>query len=559
MDAAAIREMRMQHNRRFNPWWSGLLGICLLFSAGSGTAQDWVYTVVPGDNLWNFCQKYLHKVGYWKQIQQINNIKNPKRMQPGTRVKVPMKWIRVNAAHAEVVAVRGEAMLIKPDGTRQNDITPGTRITLGDRLETGPESNVAVRFADQSLITLHAESNIRFDHLSAYGDTGMVDSRLHLIDGRSDTRITPASGPGSRFEIHTPSAISAVRGTEYRLSNSQQVQASTFEVLKGKVAVSGEQQTKLLPASFGTRVEAGKPPLPPRKLLPPPTIDELPAKIEQLNWPITWQALDNAKGYRAEISQRADFISPLWQQQVTTARVPLPDLPDGRYYFRVRGIDDIGLEGINQVQQFNLDARPQPPIPLSPNSGQLFRGEQPDLKWSDSSDAVAYRLQISNTPAFDHLLIDRENITSTVFDTAEFKAPGQYYWRLYSIGTGQEQGPVSDSRSWEIKLIPDKPETSLAISESGITTSWRPGIAGQSYQVQLAADADFTTLLQEASLQEPQFILQPVSGQVRYFRVRYVEPDGFEGPWGATQRIDPTPDNSWIYTILTGVLGLLLI
>jgi len=549
----------MRHTGRENRWWVGLVGICLLISAGNATSQDWVYTVVTGDNLWNFSQKYLHKVSYWKGLQQINNIKNPRRMQPGTRVKVPMEWIRVNAAHAEVVAVRGAVVLIKSDGTRRQDITPGTRITLGDRLETGPESNIAVRFADQSLITLHAESTIRFDHLSAYGETGMVDSRLHLIDGRSDTRITPASGPGSRFEIHTPSAISAVRGTKYRLSNSQRAQASTFEVLEGNVAVSGEQQTKLLPANFGTRVETGKPPLPPRKLLPPPAIDEQPVKIEQLNWPITWQALDNAQGYRAEISEQVDFISPLWQQQVTAARAPLPDLPDGRYYFRVRGIDDIGLEGLNRVQQFNLDARPQPPIPLSPSDGRLFRGEQPGLKWSASSDAVAYRLQIATDPTFDHLLIDQGDLATTQFQTADLKAPGHYYWRLYSINTAREQGPVSHSRHWEIKPMPDKPEARMTVTESGITTSWRSGIAGQRYQVQLAADPAFTELLQEESLSEPQWVLQPVSGQVRYFRVRYVEPDGFEGPWGAIQRIDPTPDNSWIYTLLTGVLGILLL
>ncbi|WP_428608993.1 FecR domain-containing protein [Sedimenticola sp.] len=549
----------MHHSTRQQRWWIGIIGICLLIAGSTVSAQEWVYTVVPGDNLWNLCQKYLYKVGYWKQLQQINQIKNPRRMQPGSRVRVPMEWIRVNAAHAEVIAIRGQAVLIKPDGTRQEPVTPGTRISLGDRLETTADSNAAVRFADKTVITLHEASQIRFDHLSAYGETGMVDSRLHLMNGRSDTRVTPASGPGSRFEIHTPSAISAVRGTEYRLSSNPQQQASTFEVLKGKVAVTGEKKTQLLLPSFGTRVETGKPPLPPRKLLPPPVIDPLPEKIEQLNWPVTWQAQEQAAAYRAEISQKADFISPLWQQQVTATRVPLPDLPDGRYFFRVRGIDDIGLEGITQVQEILLDARPQPPIPLSPNNGQLFRGSTPELKWSDSSDAVAYRLQIADDPAFGHLLVDQNNLAATGFDASELKAPGHYYWRLYSLDATPEQGPVSDTRNWEIKLIPDKPETHLAVSDSAITTTWRPGIAGQTYQVQLAADSQFRELLQEASLQTPTWELQPVSGQVRYLRVRYIEPDGYEGPWGATQRIDPTPDDSWIYTLMTGVLGILLL
>ncbi|MCW8974650.1 MAG: FecR domain-containing protein [Sedimenticola sp.] len=549
----------MQRSLKQNQWSVKLIFICLFLFTGVASAQEWVYTVVPGDNLWNFCEKYLHKVGYWKKIQQINNIKRPRRMQPGTQVRVPMEWIKHNAAHAEVVTARGKASLIKADGTRIDTLTPGTRILLGDRLETGSESNVAVRFADNSLITLHAESTIRFDHLSAYGETGMVDSRLHLMKGRGDTRITPASGPGSRFEIHTPSAISAVRGTEYRLSSSDVNDASTFEVLKGRVAVSGEKQTQLLPARFGTRVEAGKPPLPPRELLPAPSFDTLPEKIQQLNWPITWQALPGAEGYRAELSQQADFLSPLWQQQVTSTRVPLPDLPDGQYYFRVRGIDDIGLEGINQTERVTLDAHPQPPIPLSPNNASVFRGTLPKLSWSASADAVAYRLQIANDAKFEQLLVDQNNLDATGFETTEQKAAGKYYWRLFSISASGEQGPASDIREWEVKLIPDKPETMIDTTESGITTSWRAGIAGQTYQVQLATDPEFKGLLIDEALQESQRTLQPVTGQVRYFRVRYIEPDGFEGPWGATQRIDPTPDDSWIYTVIAGVLGILLL
>ncbi|TVO78695.1 FecR domain-containing protein [Sedimenticola selenatireducens] len=549
----------MQRAIRQGQWYFKLAIFSLLLFTSIASAQEWVYTVVPGDNLWNFCEKYLHKVSYWKKVQQINNIKRPKRMQPGTQVRVPMEWIKHNAVHAEVLTTRGKTTLIKADGARVEAPAPGTRIALGDQLETGPESNVTVRFADKSLITLHADSTILFDHLSAYGETGMVDSRLHLLKGRGDTRITPASGPGSRFEIRTPSAISAVRGTEYRLSSSEQSNASTFEVLKGKVAVSGEQKTQLLPARFGTRVEVGKPPLPPRELLPPPTLDTLPEKIQQLNWPVTWQSLKGAERYRAEISQHADFLSPLWQQQISTARVPLPDLPDGDYFFRVRGIDEIDLEGINQTIRLTLDARPQPPVPLSPNNAGVFRGNLPNLSWSASADASAYRLQIAQDAEFNQLLIDQNNLSETGFATTALKQAGKYYWRLYSISESGEQGPVSDVRQWEVKLIPDKPEASIAATESGITTSWRAGIAGQTYQIQLATDTEFKELLNNESLKEPNWQLQPVTGQVRYFRVRYIEPDGYEGPWGATQRIDPTPDNSWIYTILTGVLGILLI
>jgi len=46
---------------------------------------------------------------------------------------------------------------------------------------------------------------------------------------------------------------------------------------------------------------------------------------------------------------------------------------------------------------------------------------------------------------------------------------------------------------------------------------------------------------------------------VRYLRVRSIEPDGYLGPWGTVQRIDPPPDpTAWMVPIL-GVLGIILL
>ena len=46
---------------------------------------------------------------------------------------------------------------------------------------------------------------------------------------------------------------------------------------------------------------------------------------------------------------------------------------------------------------------------------------------------------------------------------------------------------------------------------------------------------------------------------LRYLRVRIIEPDGYQGPWGAIQKIDPLPDRGWIFVILSGALGFLLL
>ncbi len=540
---------------RLAPLWVGLV---LTVQPLGVMAADWIYTVVPGDNLWDLSERYLDSPARFEQIRRLNNVEFPRRMQPGTRLRVPMKWIRSNPVPAQLAALRGAAMLIRSDGSRIDPVPAGTELRLGDVLKTGADSSAAVRFADGSVLTLHAASEMRFDHLSAHGETGMVDSRLHLLDGRVDTRVEPAVGPGSRFEIQTPSAISAVRGTEYRAAVIGE-KASTIEVLEGSVSVSGARRPRLIAGGFGTRVEAGEAPAPPRRLLPPPAIDGLPERIRELNWTLSWQALDDARAYRVEIAADAAFDVLLWERRSERPRVPLPDLPDGDYQVRVRGIDALGLEGRDRVLALTIDARPQPPVPLQPNDGRVLRGTVAELRWSDSADAEGYLLEVAADRDFNEVLLSRSDLDGTRLEAGGLDQPAVYYWRVSSIAADGEVGPPGSVRSWEVKPVPEAVEPSLAADEDRLVASWRPGRPGQGYQVQVALDPDFEELELDRRLTEPRLALDQVSGQVRYLRVRAIEPDGYAGPWGAVQRIDPPADpTGWMVPVI-GILGLLLL
>lgn len=533
--------------------WSLSLPVSLL-------AQDWVYTTVTGDSLWNLSEKHLDTVMRFKQLKKINGIETPKRLQPGTRLRIPMKWIRSNPVSAQVVEFRGTVELQRSNGDVAADLQPGTRIHLGDRLKAGPDSSAAVKFADNTIMTLHEDSVIRFDHLSAHGVTGMVDSRMHLLQGRMDTRVTPAVGPGTRFEIQTPSAISAVRGTEYRTSISDENSASNIEVLHGKVAVSGAKKKTLIKAGFGTQVAQGKPPLPARKLLPPPQLEAIPERIRSVNWMVSWAPIAGALNYRIEVADEAQFNTILWQQFSQYYRSALPDFTDGRYFIRVRGVDELGLEGQSAVHSILLDAHPQPPVQLKPDEDFVLRGKAPELQWTASADASRYRLEIAADAQFKQRLLDRDDIDSTRFDTAEFSAIGEYYWRLTSIAEDGELGPVGTERHYEIKPVPDKVVPDMKTADDGkLVATWPAGTRGQTYQVQLAFDDAFSELELDEQTSEAKISFDPVSGQVRYLRVRSIESDGYEGPWGTVQRVDPLPDNTvWLIPILS-VLGLLLL
>jgi hypothetical protein len=313
----------------------------------------------------------------------------------------------------------------------------------------------------------------------------------------------------------------------------------------------------MVPAAYGTRVLQGEPPMPPRPLLQAPKLQPLPEKIERIGWPLTWLPVTGATGYHTEVAAQADFSLILWERYSDSPRVSLPDLADGSYHVRVRAIDDLDIQGMDRQQRIVLNARPQPPVPLAPRDDGVTRSPTPKLSWSDSSEATSYRLQLASDAAFTRLHLDRNRLTTTSLNTPALPL-GKYHWRLASISASGEQGPFAPPRTFEIKPIPEKPEASLSADADKVVASWQAGTAGQTYQVQVAEDPGFRHLLADASTTDPWFELQQVKGMMRYLRVRIVEPDGYLGPWGAVQKINPLPDRGWVFVLMAGLLGILL-
>jgi len=108
----------------------------------------------------------------------------------------------------QVLKVKNKAYLIR-DG-RKNDAEPEMILLHRDIVETDIKSRTQLSFKDDSVLNLGELSRVEVDEYLERPESNrsraiyrLVDGFLHVVVGRSD------------LEIHTPTALTAARGTEF--------------------------------------------------------------------------------------------------------------------------------------------------------------------------------------------------------------------------------------------------------------------------------------------------------------------------------------------------------
>ncbi|MDJ0880294.1 MAG: FecR domain-containing protein [Gammaproteobacteria bacterium] len=330
-----------------------------VFLSGISHAEDeyWEYTFRPGDTIWNIAKEHTNSVNNWTEIRELNRIyEGPdRRILPGTRIKIPVSMLKQQPTPATVIAVSGAVLLIRNNG-EQEGVKVGTQLFSGDRLQTQKQQSVRLQFADQSELQIFSQSEVVLDKISHHQDTGMVDTRVRLNKGRVKTWVEKLK-QDSNYEIKTPAAITAVRGTQFRMSSDEN-QISRTEVTEGLVSVAAGNDIRQLKDGFGIVAEIGKPLPEPVKLLEAPTIIQL--KVSRTKTvKLSWAALTGAQTYRYQVARDKRFRQLLLDRATTENSAELTGLEPGRHFVRLRGIDELKLEGQDAVGQFEIVKAPE--------------------------------------------------------------------------------------------------------------------------------------------------------------------------------------------------------
>jgi hypothetical protein len=425
----------------------------------------------------------------------------------------------------------------------------------GDSLTTGVATSALLEFKDGSQLLVQADTEIVFDTLQSYGSTGMVDTRVQVVHGRVESKVRPAVGEGSRFDISTPAAVTAVRGTQYRVG--AEAQRSQAEVLLGHVGVTGGNRTVILNPGFGTVANKGMPPDPPAQLLPPPQLNQVPEVFGHLPIDFTVPTIAGAIRLREQIASDSGLHMVLFDDANAGFHVHGPSLPDGSYRLRVRAVDARGVEGYDAERSFSINANPEPPALVAPGVGAVILEDKPQFEWAKPEGIASFHLQLARDEKFSPPLIADERVQSdSRFAPANSVPPGQYYWRVAAVDA-QGDGPFSDTQSFR-RTTPGPNKVTRVVDKEEMVLRWRAGSSNQRFKVQMSKDNAFSAPIVDASVTEAQLKMKrPDAG--RYFvRIRAIDADGYQGPWGTTQTIDVPSTRSYWWMLVIPVIPVLL-
>src|SRR5262245_5985154 len=130
------------------------------------------------------------------------------------------------AGTAQVILARAPAELLAKGQTAAQALQKGARLSEGDRIRTGKGGAVEVVLGDGSLVRVGELSDLEIDKLEVDAANQPVTSRFNLAAGQARAwvarQVVAKVGTGmGRFAVQTPTAVAAVRQTDFALANDK--------------------------------------------------------------------------------------------------------------------------------------------------------------------------------------------------------------------------------------------------------------------------------------------------------------------------------------------------
>jgi hypothetical protein len=393
---------------------------------GAVPPDEVIYTVQPGDTLIAIGKKYLVSPDAYRTVQRLNSIRDPFRLRPQTKLAIPVQYLKATLHDAQVVAFRGAVKVLQ--GGQSATIQLQMRLAEGAVIETGSDGFVTLQLANGSRMSMPSNSLLRITRMRTYLINRGADLDFLVERGRAETKATPLGNPSSRFRVRTPVAVTAVRGTIFRVGYNGPSSISTAEVVEGKVSVDHS----IVPAQvtvttgFGAAASRGGR-LEREALLAPPALagSAMLQRDPELNFALV--PTTGAQAYQIQIARDAGFVDVLAEARSEAPAIKFPDLPNGTYFLRAMAVAPSGLVGLADTHAF-LRNRESASATALPGPERAFR-----FDWNlGDAGPPAYRLQIFSAQDKVVPIVDEPGLTTPGM-TVSALPKGRYSWRVGQV------------------------------------------------------------------------------------------------------------------------------
>ena len=389
-------------------------------TGGEGTIS---YIMKAGDTLYDLAGEYFTSNAAIATVQRLNRIRNARAIPVGAVVKVPRELLKSDPVLLNVLFSRGEVS-IRQGGTVL-EAARGMAVEPGAIITTGARAFVSLgRGGEQTRVSLPSNSRVQIKRARRYRLGNRLDVDLRVLRGRGEI-IAPKLGDDERFNTGTPLAVTAVRGTEFRVGYEEANALALTEVVEGLVEVSAGGAATDIPEGLGVASDTGGLGDPEELLSAPELVDPNSTQTdEQVTF--TLVAVEGAVAYRTQIASDQTFLDVIAEEVTAQPLVSFDGIEDARLSVRSRAVAASGLEGFETPAQAFRRKRVGAGGGLAPSPfADAYK-----FVWQPEGEGQSYagfRLWQKGRP--EVLLVDEAGLTNEGLYVSNL-APGDYQWQV---------------------------------------------------------------------------------------------------------------------------------
>jgi hypothetical protein len=334
---------------------------------------------------------------------------------------------------------------------------------------------------------------------------------------------------GARFEIETPSAVAAVRGTAFALQTS--AEGTRLQVTEGNVDFGAPGKTRRIPAGFGASLStAGNDGLSIRRLPPAPALDPLPPKLTQLPATMTWQE-SRAPMHRVDIFE-SDTGRWVESRKLTGSSFDIGRLDNGSYEVHLAALDARGTAGMPRVIPVEVDLQARTASLLSPADGDTVNDDMPEFRWQLNGDNEVARVEVAEDRDFRNVTATSEWAPETAALPSRPLGPGKYYWRVVTEAGGNSVATTEPRELVVNGSLPPVRIISVNYIDSQVRVFWEKVDTATDYRLQLSEEPGFNNIIKEATLSDTTAALRLIPGRRYFVRLKALSDGPLQSRWG---------------------------